>query len=263
MLLAVWDVLFLNRPALMLVVSGFFNTIILATIVIVLTLIMAWITAIALHTLNQNNHKILYLCCIFLLNLFRSIPQILGVLLGYVVISLAIDNSLITAKPAIFVLLAFFISTAIFLELVDLMRERIDHFRHTDFYNAMRVCGIAEFNIVNFNILWKNSRLHIFNKLISTFGTAIFLICSVDFVVSVGLSSDVNSTVMPTTLGNLLARIDSKQDILAVGYTLTHPLYAGNLFFTHLQGITVAFLIVYTLLCLFMIANAYSQRHRL
>ena len=117
--------------------------------------------------------------------------------------------------------------------------------------------------IINRDILWKNSRLHIFNKLISVFGMAVFLQCSVDFVISVGLSTQVNTVDLPTTLGGVLAHIESKQDILAIGHTLTHPFYFGNLFFQHLQGITTALLIVVSLLCIHNIANGFAERHRL
>jgi hypothetical protein len=132
-----------------------------------------------------------------------------------------------------------------------------------DFYSAMRVCGIPDRRIINFDILWKNSRLHIQNKLIAVLGYAVFLQCSVDFIISVGLSTDVNDTSLPITLGSLLAKIDSKQDILAIGYTLTHLDYAGNLFFQHLQGTTVAFLIVFSLVSIYHIANGYAERYRL
>ena len=127
----------------------------------------------------------------------------------------------------------------------------------------MRVCGVSENRIINFDILWKNSRIHIFNKLISVFGSAIFLQCSVDFIISVGLSTDVNPVSIPVTLGSLLAKIDSKQDILAIGYTLFHPAYFPKLLFQHLQGITVAFLIVFSLFSINNISNGYAERHRL
>lgn len=127
----------------------------------------------------------------------------------------------------------------------------------------MRVCGISESRIVNFDILWKNSRLHIFNKLIAVFGSAVFLQCSVDFIISVGLSTDINPVSLPVTLGSLLAKIDSKQDILAIGNTLFNPSYLPNLLFQHLQGITVAFLIVFSLFCINNISNGYAERHRL
>ena len=64
------------------------------------------------------------------------------------------------------------------------------------------------------------------------------------------------------TLGKLVWLI-CKQDILAIGYTITHPRYFGDLFFGHLQGVTVAFLIVFTLLSIYNISNGFSERHRL
>jgi hypothetical protein len=92
---------------------------------------------------------------------------------------------------------------------------------------------------------------------------AVFLQCSVDFIISVGLSTDVSQVTLPITLGSMLARIDSKQDILAIGHALTHPSYAHNLVFGHLQGLTVAFVIVFTLVCIYHISNAFAERHRL
>ena len=261
--LLIWDVLFLNKPALNKVVTGFFNTFIIALLVVLFTLVLGWGVTLLLHFLQSRSNRAPYLAVTFFLNLIRSIPQIVGVLFSYVGITLLVEGSVITSRPLIMTVMAASISVFIFLELVDLMRDRIGHFTKLDFYSAMRVCGVPEVRVVNFDILWKNSRLHIMNKLIAVLGYAVFLQCSVDFIISVGLSTDVNETLLPSTLGSLLAAIDSKQDILAVGYTLTHPDYAGHLLFEHLQGLTVAFCIVFSLVSIYHIANGYAERHRL
>ena len=262
-IIAVWDILFLNTPALKLVVAGFFNTFVIAFLVIIVTLVLGWIATLGLHYLLEGKHKTGYLLLNFLFNLVRSVPQVIGILLGYVVIGMFIQQGLVHSGFVVFALLALCMGLFIFLEMADCMRERIDHYQKLDFYNAMRVCGVSQSRIINFNILWKNSRIHIFNKLISVMGIAVFLQCSVDFIISVGLSTQANQVTLPITLGSLLANLDSKQDILAVGNTLTHPLYFPHLFFEHLQGLTVAFLIVFSLLCIHNIANGYAERHRL
>jgi hypothetical protein len=261
--LAVWDTLFLNRPALKLLIGGFVNTFCVALMVIVVTLALGWATTILLHSLEKRKSRIGYLIATFVLNLVRSVPQVVGILIGYVWIAFMIQDGTLRNQFAVFTVMACCMSLFIFLELVDLMRERILHYQRLDFYNALLVCGVSERRIVNFDILWKNSRIHIFNKLISIFGMAVFLQCSIDFVISVGLSTDVSSVNLPPTLGSLLANIDSKQDILAIGYTLTHPGYVGNLFMGHLQGISIAFVIVFTLLSVYQVANGYAERHRL
>lgn len=263
LLLGTWNFLFLNKPAFHKVLAGLANTFMIVFVTVLFTFVLGWTTTFLLQNFQINKRKTLYLLLTFFLNIIRSIPQVVGILLGYIGISLLIEKEVLQSTPFIFLLMAFCISLFIFLELVDLMQERISHFQNLDFYNAMRVCGISENRIIHFDILWKNSRIHIFNKLISILGSAVFLQCSVDFIVSVGLSTEVNAVMLPTTLGSLLAKIDSKQDILAIGYTLTHPLYFGNLFFTHLQGITLSFLIVFSLLCLYHIANGFAERHRL
>ena len=258
-----WDLAFLNRPALARVVAGFCNTIIIALLVAAVTLLLGWALTLVLNRLEKQSNRALYYLVTFFINLIRSIPQIVGILFAYVGVTLLVQSNLVTSRLFLFVIMAFCMSLFIMPEVADLMRERIEHFKRLDFYSAMRVCGIPEGRILNFDILWKNSRLHIFNKLIAVLGYAVFLQCSVDFIISVGLSNDVNETSLPATLGGLLATIDSKQDILAVGYTLTHPDYVGNLFFEHLQGMTVAFLIVFSLFCIYNIANGYAERHRL
>jgi ABC-type methionine transport system permease subunit len=263
LILGIWDALFLNKPALAKVTAGFANTISIAVLVVIFTLLLAWGTTLALHFTGVNKNKTFYFVLTFVLNLIRSIPQVVGILFGYVAVSALVQAGVLRNAAAIFPLLAFCISLFVFMEFVDLMRERIAHYQKLDFYNAMRVCGISEGRVVNFDILWKNSRIHILNKLISVFGAAIFLQCSVDFIISVGLSTDVNAVTLPATMGSLLAKIDSKQDILSIGYALTHPGYIGSLFFEHLLGITVAFLIVFSLMSVYHIANGYAERHRL
>ncbi len=262
-LLTVWDAIFLNAPAFYQLQKGFLNTIGIALLVILLSLVMGWLTAVTSDFLQCRGKQAIYLTFTFILNLIRSIPQIVGILLGFVLLTQAMANQILTTTGSIIAAIAISISLFIFLEISDLMRERIAHFRRSDFYNAMLVCGIPEWRIINFDILWKNSRAQILNKLIAVFGMSIFLLCSIDFIISVGLTTDINTINLPVTLGSLLAKVDSKQDVLAIGHTLFNPGYFPNLFFKHLQGISVAFLIVFTLICIFKISNGFARRHEL
>ncbi|MCB0265891.1 MAG: hypothetical protein KDH98_22305 [Calditrichaeota bacterium] len=262
-LLTVWNALFLNAPAFERVRTGFVNTMLIALLVIGITLVAGWLIGVAVYFLERMRNSAAYLTATFLLNIVRSVPQIVGILLGFVLITVGIQSNALGSGATIILAIAGTISLFVFLEIVDLIRERIAHFRRSDFYNAMLVCGISEWRIVNVDILWKNSRNHIFNKLIAIFGVTIFLLCSIDFIISVGLSNDVSSINLPVTLGSLLAKIDSKQDVLAIGHTLLNPGYLPNLFFKHLQGISVAFLIVFSLVCIYKIANGFARRYEL
>ncbi|MEO7958318.1 MAG: hypothetical protein ABIW76_16665 [Fibrobacteria bacterium] len=257
-----WNAAFLNRPALALILTGFLNTFAVAGMVLVFCLGAGWGAAVALHY-SEERTRPGYLVLTFLLNLIRSVPQIVGILFGYVWIAEAMKRGTLRNPSAIFILMSAVTALFIFNEMSDLMRERIAHFKKGDFYSAMRVCGISKARIVNFHILWKNSRMHVFNKLISVFGMAVFLQCSVSFIISVGLSTEVDLITLPSTLGSVLANIDSKQDILAVGYTFTHPAYITRMFFNHLQGLTTAFVLVFSLLCIHRISTGFAERHRL
>jgi hypothetical protein len=57
--------------------------------------------------------------------------------------------------------------------------------------------------------------------------------------------------------------MESKQDILAISSVFTDFGYVRELFFQHLQGISVAFVIIFSLLCLYRIANGLVRRYSL
>jgi ABC-type methionine transport system permease subunit len=256
-----WDVLFLNTPALDQIEKAFVNTMVSSILVAMLSLVASWILALTLHFTEEK--RALHLSLNFLINVIRSVPQIIGVLVCYAVITWFIERDRLESESWKIFWMAMAISAFVFLELLDLLQERIRHFKRSDFYSAMLVCGIRESRIVQYDILYKNSARYITNKLIGIFGIAIFLQCSIDFIISVGLSADVSTLNFPVTLGGMLAKIDSKKDILAVGYSFTHPDYLPHLFFTHLQGITVAGLIVFTLLSIHKINKEFVKRNRL
>lgn len=262
LILWLWDILFLNNPALRKLETAFINTFFIGLIVIIFSLILAWLATMLVHYSRDHLKGIFSFPVSFAINLIRSIPQILGILLGFVFLTILLENYPFNSLQII-IIIALIISLFVFLEISDLMLERIDHFKKTDFYNAGRVNGVSEFHLVNFDILLKNSWIHIFNKMISVFGMSVFLICSIDFIVSVGLSAEVNAVNLPETLGSMLAQIDSKQDILAIGTTFLNPSYFPNLFFRHLQGISTAFLIVFSLFSIYKISGAFARRHQL
>jgi ABC-type dipeptide/oligopeptide/nickel transport system permease subunit len=252
----------LNKPALSQLKYGFLNTLIISSLVIIFSIVLGWGITLLYYLLERSFSRA-KIILVFFINLVRSIPQIVGILMGYVILTLFIQRGILNSNLLILVSMAFVIAVFIFLEVFDLLRERITYFKRRDFFNAMRVCGINERYIINREIIWRSSRIHLINKLISIFGISIFLLCSVDFIISVGLSTDVSSVNLPVTLGSLLAKIDSKQDILAIGHSLSHWGYVFRLPFEHLQGITVAFTIVFSLVCLFQIGNGYARRHHL
>jgi len=262
LILWIWDSIFLFTPALRKLETAFFNTILISLLVTVLSLLFAWCLTMLGHWAKEHYNGIFHFPLNFGVNFIRSIPQILGILLGYIFISYQIENNQLSSFYTI-IFIAVIISLFVFLEISDLMQERILHFQKTDFYNSGRVCGISEFHLVNFDILYKNSWIHIFNKMIAVFGMSIFLICSIDFIISVGLSTNISAVNMPATLGSMLAQLDSKQDILAIGTTFLNPSYLPNLFFRHLQGISTAFLIVFSLFSMYKISNGFARRYHI
>jgi ABC-type methionine transport system permease subunit len=261
--LFLWDAAFLNAPAFAQLRAALLNTILGGALVIVFSGVMGWIAGVGRHFLSEFRFGALYTLLDFLLNLVRSVPQFIGILVGYIVITQFIQSEALVDPYLQIFWTSMVISVFVFLEFADLIRERISYYTKLDFVNAMLVCGISEGRIINWEILWKNSLSHIIHKLISVFGIAIFLQCSIDFIISVGLSRDVSAGNFPVTLGSVLAKLDSKQDILAIGKVLTDPGYISDLVVYNLQGVSAAFAIVFTLLCVYHVANGYVKRHNL
>jgi ABC-type dipeptide/oligopeptide/nickel transport system permease subunit len=260
--LGLWDAVFLNQPAFALLRTAFFNTLIAGLLVVAFSLIAGWSTGVVSYFL-ETRRRVLSVSFTFLLNVIRSVPQIVGILIGYVILTILIEQEMLRGQFAQLVWMAFAISVFVFLEVVDVIKERIAYYNKLDFFQAMLCCGIKEGRIVNREILWKNSRAHLLHKLVSIFGIAVFLQCSIDFIISVGLSTDVSLSNFPVTLGSLLAKMDSKQDVLAVGSVFSSLSNATSLLFQHLQGISVAGTIVFTLFCVYKIANGLVKRHNL
>lgn len=255
----IWNMLYLNAPDLLQVQSAVLNTFLMSLAVVILSIFLGWIFSLIFYFLRKSNNNIPFTIFVFFINIIRSVPQIIGILILYFFVTLLMLQNIITDFYLVMLLMSLSITLFLFLEIMDLLVERIDYYRKTDFFNALLVCGVRETSIINKEIFFKNSRGHILNKLIALFGSTIFLQCSIDFILSIGLSTKISSVNFPTTLGNLLARIDSKQDILAIGHTLMNPSYFTNLFFEHLQGITIAFVIVFSLICIYKISNAFME----
>ena len=263
LLLLLWDYAFLNAPALAMFIRALENTIFAGMLVVLFSLIAGWASGVALFLSERRGHRLLYLLGSFLLNLIRSVPQIVGMLAGYVILTFVIERNGGIQGSTLLFWMSVITAGVVFYDVTDLIRSRIAQFAALDFYPAMLCSGVHESRILNIEILWKNSRAHLLQVMIGIFGMAVFLQCSIDFVLSVGLSTEVSSVNFPVTLGSLLATMDSKQDILAIGTTLTDPSYIPFLFTRHLQGISVAFAITFTILCAHNIATGYVRRHRL
>jgi ABC-type dipeptide/oligopeptide/nickel transport system permease subunit len=261
--LLLWDLAFLNNPALKRLLNALLNTLTAGLTVVVLALLLGWACGAGLYLLERRGRKGVYLTVSFLLNIVRSVPQIVGILAGYIVLTLLIEREVLVGPAALLFWMSAIVALFVFLDIADLVRGRIAQFAALDFYPAMLCCGVSEARIVNVEILWKNSRAHLLHAMIAVFGMAVFLQCSIDFILSVGLSTEVSATNFPVTLGGLLATMDSKQDILAVGTILTNPAYTGQLFFRHLQGLSVAFALIFTLLCIHTITAGFVRRRRL
>lgn len=263
LLLWLWLVVYLNVPARLQYQSAVVTTFLGAAGVVCFSFLLGWGSALLLHVCDFPRRRWAYLAVTFVLNTLRSIPQIIGMLLGYVFLTGLIRSETLRSPLLQLVVIAALTALFLFQEVTELIRERIQHHLRLDFVNALRVLGVSESRIINREILLKNCGAHLLQKAVAQFGTALFLVCSIDYIISVGLSTDVSLSNFPVTLGSMLARMDSKQDILVIGASLTDPSLLAAIPFQHLQGTSVAFTIVFTLYCSYQVSNALVERYRL
>ena len=259
----IWDIFFLNQLSYNLIKTAVFNTTISVTVAVMFSLFIGWGLAFLLVTLETNRKKRIYFILIFIINLIRSIPQIIGLLIGYILLTQLILKNVLTSQLSQLLWMAIVIGIFCSIEIFELISERIAYFRKSDYFNAMLCCGIKESRIINIEILWKSSRAHLIQKIVSQLGVVALLQCSIDFIISVGLSTDVSLSNFPVTLGSLLAKLDSKQDILAFGTMFLEPSYISEIFFQHLQGVSIAFIIVFTLLAVYKISDGLVEYYDL
>ena len=108
-LIWIWNLVFLNKPALHQIESGFLNTLSISSIVIVLAALMGWGVTLIDDFLNRRFPG-LQLSLIFLINLIRSVPQIVGTLMGYVLLTVLIQNGVITSRLPVLLCMALIIA---------------------------------------------------------------------------------------------------------------------------------------------------------
>ncbi len=258
-LLFVWDLFFLNAPAFNRLIVSSVNTFLIALLAVAVSFLAAWGIVLLKHFFIRSNLGAAAYALDLALDFLESIPQVVWVLIAYFFALIVVDLS----GVALILFLVFIISFAFLNEVIEELENRINHFKKSDFYNAMLVLGIKENKIINREILWSNSLAYLINKGVNVFASTIFLICSVDFIVSVGLTSNIALSNLPGTLGSLLGNLDSKQDILAIGNVFSDPLYITELLTKHLQGVSTAFVLIFTLIAAYKISNGLIKRKKL
>ncbi len=259
LLLLVWNFIFLNNTALNKWLIATANTYLLASSATLLAFLFAKIFVDLNLRIFISQNKAASVANRLFLDFLRSIPQVIFLLGGYAIMIFYFSGfSLIN-----FIWLSFVISLVFLNDAYDEMQNRINFYRQTDFFNASLVAGIPLGKIVNRDILWRNSQPYLVNRAVNIFTASVFLLCSVDFIISVGLTNEINLASLPVTLGNVLANITAKEDILAVREIFVNPLYITELFTKHLEGISAAILLLLTLISGFKISNGLIKKNNL
>ncbi len=259
----VWNRFFLIRSDFILIETALVQSMMTSVLAVVLAAGMAWIWINLEEWARRNNINRFRTLMDVVYDVQKSAPQVIGLLIGYSLLTVLIRTETLRNTFWMMAWMSSCLALVTAAEFAELFRERIGFFRQKDFFPAMRVCGLSEFRIINRDILWYNSRAFLLQKGVSLFGVVLFLQCSIDFIISVGLANDISSANFPSSLGSVLARMSSKQDILAIGMSLADPSSVPALFTEHLMGISAAALLVWTLICIFQIAHELTQRSRL
>ena len=87
----IWDALFLDPLSYELVQAAIFNTFFGAGAAVAAALGLGWGGALLLYFLENGKKRFFYLPILFMVNLIRSVPQIIGLLIGYIILSFWMD----------------------------------------------------------------------------------------------------------------------------------------------------------------------------
>ncbi len=258
LVLFVWNSIFLNAPAFDKWITATANTYLLGVFSTALAFLFGGaFVAVRIHAENKNRSLALSVLRL-VLDFLKSIPQIVWLLFGYVFLIYNFSDT-----PLRYAWLAFVLALVFANEVHDEIIGRINFFKKSGFYEAMLAAGISERRIILRDVLLLNSLPHLINRAIIVFASVVFLLCSADFIVSVGLSNELSLSSLPVTLGNVLANISSKEDILAAREVFANPLYLPKLFTANLQGVSAAFTLVFTLISAYKISNGLVERKKL
>ena len=89
----IWDAIFLNAPAFEKIQAAFLNSLSTGVMVVVMALVAGWLAGVGLHLLERSESTTLYGLASFATDILRSIPQIILVLAGYVVLTLLLHGA--------------------------------------------------------------------------------------------------------------------------------------------------------------------------
>lgn len=238
-----WSLWQLNELDLIRLWRAFGVSMLIPTLAVAMTII-ASIGLIRLQLLDNSLIRLL-------IRLFRSgigaIPQIILLLIGYTLI-----NQWMITEPNLSHVTVMWLIALIFMlvslpEWLDFVDNLIAVSKREGFYEPMLTLGISELRIVFKDVLWTANRAAIFNKLTLMFGSIFFLDIAMDFIFTVGLTADVQIANFPTTLGQLLASVQSKTDLFSIGRDLPQPWNWNNLVTANLFGTSVTLLIIGTI----------------
>ena len=254
----IWNAIFLNDAAFSKWLSAIVQTYLLGLLSLMLSLSFGWLFALGEELLFSEN-KFLNAGFYLFIDLLKSIPQIVIILLGYIPLFFYFDNSPFVQTLWLALVLALSFANDVYEEISN----RIAVSKNYGFYNAMLALGIKESRIINRDVLLLNSAPYLINRAVVIFASSVFLLTSADFIVSVGLAPQLTLSGLPATLGNILATATSKEDILAIREVFADPLYLKELLTTHLQGISAAFALVFTMISAYEISNGIVERKKL
>ena len=105
-----WDAFYLNSLSYELICSALVNTFYGASAAVALSLFIGWLLGLASHFWQNGKARGLYLSLMFVLNLIRSIPQIVGLLIGYILLTFFIGHRILESHLSQILWMAFIMS---------------------------------------------------------------------------------------------------------------------------------------------------------
>src|SRR5512147_478015 len=83
----VWNAAFLNTPAFFMLAAAFVNSLAAGAVAVAGAFVLGWAAGVGLDRLHTRRHTSAALALTFVMDLVRSVPQILGLLGGYILLT--------------------------------------------------------------------------------------------------------------------------------------------------------------------------------
>jgi len=153
LLIYLWNAAFLYESGFKRWQAALFNSIFVSFVASLLSIFLGWFFSYYKYINEYLDKVVVSKTIIFFIDAIKSIPQVIGALTGYAILTNLTARDYNLSSFVLLILLSFILGLFLFVEAYDMFNERIAYYKDKDFISALRVLGMKESSIINKEIL--------------------------------------------------------------------------------------------------------------